>query len=909
MPDRYLANSILRTKLYRPPVPEDIVCRKVLHERFDAGLNLPLTLVAAPAGYGKSTAVAHWLEGLDHPSAWVSLDEGDGDLRVFLLYFLAAVQGVVPESCTGVQAMLEEMDLPPIRIVAGTLINDLATLDNPLVLVLDDYYLMGSSQVDELLEALLKHPPRLLHLVISTRRNPPLPLASLRAQGQMSEVRMRDLVFSLDETTALLERAAGQRLAPDALAQVHKSTEGWVVGLHLAALAMGYHEDRNGFLQSFGGDIRQVQEYLIAEVMERENPAIRDRLCRIAILNRFCAPLCTALCEFTKDQTNGSVDEEAFSALLERSGLLCIALDDKRQWFRFHHLFQDLLSEQLAHRFSPKAIAELHARAARWLAAHGFLEDAAHHLVKTGDVQAIHALILRNRRTLYREEKWLRFDALLSSLPPEITNADPDLLMIKVWIAIILQRHTEVWTLVARTEELLRNQPCSDELAPIFGQLDILLSWRSYAAADGTAALVYAQSAIDRLPFDFDFERGYAQLMLSVSMQMVGRESESTQYIYDALENGRLAHPSYRVRLFEALGFVLWISGDLTGLRDAGAALIRLGEKESLPVTVDNGHYHVGKALYALGELEEAEKVLSAVIKPGCRTTNRFLIRTTYFLSLTYEALGQSDRATSLLDKMVEHLLDDNNSFSLSMVKAFQAELALRQDRLADAEAWLGTFEPSPFPRGEVSSNDELTAIKILMRRGTPAALRDASEELTELKSYFERIHNTRFLIETLALQGMVYQAQDNTSLAVASLQQAVTLAIPCGFIRLFVDLGPEMSRLLNRLKLNEEALCYVGKIQAAFRDYSSRVGEASTASTIAATSVVNSSGLLDPFTKREQEVLGLLSSHLTAKEIADNLYISVKTVRRHTDNIYSKLGVHGRGEAVAKAIGLEILQ
>ncbi len=764
MPDLDLTSPILRTKLYRPPVPEGIVCRKVLHDRLDAGSKLPLTLVSAPAGYGKSTAVAHWLEGLAIPSAWLSLEEGDGDLRVFLQYFVAAIQGVLPESCSEVVAMLEEMEILSVRTLAGCLINDLAQVDTPFVIVLDDYHLLGSARVDELIGALLKNRPRALHLLICTRRNPGLPLASLRAQGNLAEVRMRDLEFSQGESTQLLEQAAGKPLESEALVHVQKSTEGWAVGLHLAALAMRYHEDMNAFLKSFGGDIRQVQDYLIAEVMEHEDPAVRDRLCTISILDRFCAPLCASLCDDEGARQNTFEDEGTFRTLLERSGLLCIPLDGEGQWFRFHHLFGELLRQQLAYRISPEAIAELHTRAATWLESNGYLEDAAQHLVKAGDVEAIHALILRNRRTLYREEKWLRFDALLGSLPTEIIDSDPDLLMIKAWIGIIRQRHTEIWTFVNRTEELLENQACTDELAPVFGQLDIFLSWRSYAAADGETALAHARSAVERLPISFDIERGYAQVMVSVSLQMVGRETEGIQYIYDALEKNRHAHPSYRVRLLEALGFLLWMGGDLVGLRDAGAAMIRLGEKESLPVTVYNGHYHMGKALYSLGELEKAHEILSAVVKPGYRASNRFLIRATYFLSLTCESLGQSDRASSLLDSMVAHLLDDGNSFSLAMVKVFQAELAVRQGRLADAESWLASFEPSPTPRGDVSSNDELAAIKILFHKGTPTALKTADERLTELKSYFENIHNTRFLIETLALKALVDQARDQLS-------------------------------------------------------------------------------------------------------------------------------------------------
>ncbi len=853
-------------------------------------------------------AVAQWLETLDVPSSWISLDEGDNDLRVFLLYFLAGVRNLYPDACSETLHLIEGMELPPVRTLAGCLTNDLAALDAPYVLVLDDYHRVKAPAVNELLENLLKYPPRSLHLVLITRRNPSLPLASLRAHGRMIGVRLRDLEFSKTDATMLLERAAGLSLETDALDHVHKRTEGWVVGLRLTAMAMRYHEDKNEFLSSFGGDIRQIQDYLIAEVMEHEDRTVRDSLCKIAILDRFCAPLCAAVCQSEDGESDSESHEEVFVALLERSDLLCIAQDEKSQWFRFHHLFQELLRQQLEDRYNKVQISNMHSQAAVWLEDNGHLEEATHHLVKAGDAQAMRALILRNRRTLYHEERWLRFDALLDSLPKEVTDADPDLLMIKAWIDIIRQRHTSIWALVERTEKLLENQTCSGELAPVFGQLDIFLSWRSYAAADGAAALDHARSAVERLPFSFDIERGYAQMMVAASLQMLGRESEGIQYIYDALEKDRHVHKSYRIRLLEALGFLLWMSGDLKGLRDASGALIRLGEKESLPICIYNGHYHMGKALYSLGELEQARKVLSAVVKPGYRATDRFLIQATYFLSLTYQSLGQPDRASNLLDIMVEHLLDDSNSFSLSMVRAFQAELALRPGRLADAESWLAAFEPSPMPRGDVSSNDELTAVKILVNKSTPTSLKKAAGQVKKLRAYFERIHNTRFLIETLALQAMIYQAQGNATPAKASLQQAVNLALPCGFIRLFVDLGPELSRLLNRLELDEETLLYVGKIQAAFRTPALRAGKPSGATDPAAAKASDGRQLIDPLTKREQEVLGLLSHDLTNMEIANRLFISTGTVKRHTNSIYSKLAVHGRREAVVKATGLGIL-
>ena len=900
--------SLLRTKLYPPPVADDVVCRGALHQRLESGLSMPLSLVSAPAGYGKSTLVSHWLQTSSRPSAWLSLEESDGDVSLFLHYVITAIRTIDPNACPSVLAMLAATEPPPPQVLGACLADDLSEMQDPFILVLDDYHRIGSNSVNELLTGLLEHPASVLHLVLITRRNPALPIASLRAQGRMTEVRLRDLEFTQAETKSLMESAADRQLAEDALAHVHASTEGWPVGLRLAMLAMRYHADPDEFLRGFTGDVRQLQDYLIAEVMEHETPQIRNALCKIAILDRFCAPLCAAVCEADTTQTAGKTSEDVFVAMLERSGLLCVALDGNQHWFRFHHLFQALLQRELAARVPADEIAVMRARAAEWLEGEGYLEEAMHHLEKIKDDEAMRLMILRNRRTLYHKEKWLRLEALMSRLPKGVVQNDPNLLMVKCWTGIIRQRYPEIWQVVQRTEELLQNLECTEQLAPVWGQLDTFLSWRSYAEADGETALAYAKSAIQRLPAHFDLERGFAQMMCSCSLQMVGKEAEGIQYIYDALDSDRQAHPIYRVRLLEALGFLLWMGGDLARLREAGAAMIRLGEKESLPVTIKDGHYIKGKALYSLGELQEAKKLFTNVIKPGYQSTDRYLIRSTYFLAKTYNAMGEPDRAVLLLDKMAADLLDEANSNALSMVRAFQAELALRRGRLADATNWLETFEPSATPRGDACWNDELIATNILLAQRTPASLKEASRQLASLKSYFEKIHNTRFLIETLALQALVFEAQDSTTKAEASMKEAIARALPCGVIQLFVDMGPNLSYLLNRLTLDEESLRYVGRIQAAFR------GTTSASQKLikpAATGVAIAQGAtdqLDPLTKREQEILLLLTDKLSNLEIATRLYISTGTVKRHTNSLYSKLGVHNRRDAVAKATGLGIL-
>jgi LuxR family maltose regulon positive regulatory protein len=336
---------ILATKLYRPPVTDHFVARTDLESRLKTGLGLPLTVVSAPAGYGKSTLISHWLDICDCKSAWLSLDESDSDLRVFLRYVLAAIRSAAPDSCSETLALLGGDSLPPVQNVAIYLSNDLHAFKERLVLVLDDYHRITEPSIHLLLDCLLQHPPRSLHLVIVSRHDPPLSLASLRARNFLNEIRMRDLEFSSEETGAFFRQAVGKEIDPEIIQQLQKNVEGWPVGVHLAALALQTHGDAEGMLRRFGADSRPLQQYLIAEVLSDLPDVVRECLLLTSILRRFNAPLCEAVWGNDVAVKDGFGRE--FIQNLEKSGLFCVRLDGQRNWYRYHHLFSDLLKLQL----------------------------------------------------------------------------------------------------------------------------------------------------------------------------------------------------------------------------------------------------------------------------------------------------------------------------------------------------------------------------------------------------------------------------------------------------------------------------------------------------------------------------------------------------------------------------------
>jgi LuxR family maltose regulon positive regulatory protein len=360
-------DALLRTKLHPPMVPGDFLCRPRVHEILDQALDTPLTLVSAPAGYGKSLLVSDWIESQRVPCAWLSLDGSDNAVEIFTEYLLAAVETAVPDACPQTRRMVHAADPPTRPALVSSFTNEVDAQGAPLVVVLDDYHrIQAESEVQELLRQVLRHPPRPLHLVILTRRDPPFSLARLRAQGELTEVRLQDLHFTAAETRTLLQTVLDLTISEEALASLQREMEGWAVGLRLVSLALRGVEDYNGFLKNLHGGIQLTRSYLLQEVIAAQPPSMRDRLLRTSILERFCAGLCDAMALPEGEAESGGLSGVEFVQTLQDRNLFTIALDSQGMWFRYHHLFQDLLQAELTQRTQPAEIAALHLRASEW---------------------------------------------------------------------------------------------------------------------------------------------------------------------------------------------------------------------------------------------------------------------------------------------------------------------------------------------------------------------------------------------------------------------------------------------------------------------------------------------------------------------------------------------------------------
>ena len=884
---------IYKTKLHRPRVARDFMQREALDVLLDHSSDHPLTLVSAPAGYGKSSVVSHWLETRGHLNAWLSLDEVDSEVRVFLTYLVAAVKTVFPDACAETTVQLLEETLPPLPTLAGCLCNDLDALEEPFVLVLDDYYQIGESAVHDLLNQLLKHPPRLLQLLVISRRDPPFLLGALRAHSKVTEVRARELMFTRSETRAFLEQATDRTFSSAAIAHLHQINEGWVAGLRLAVLALQHHKDVDAFLLGFDCDVHGVQNFLLEEVLSALPPRLVDRMCAISILNRFCAPLCEAFGSAMAKGDEDLFDCEDFLKFLQDSGLFCVSLDGQGEWFRYHHLFQELLQRRLRKRSTSEEIASLHHQAAKWFEAQDLLEEAITHTQIVDGPSGVSRLLIRHRNAILNEEKWYLLNRSLKRLPAETVQNDPDLLILIVWRMWNQGLYLESRPILDRIEKLMSDAPSGSGASMYLqGAINALRSYDHYNKGDADLALKCAEDALTQLPPDYLSERGYALTIKVGALRTSGDTEGARKVIYDALADTSVPKGKLQARLLMALCIVNWTSADLPSMQLAARRFLKLSEELGLEESTISARSLLGSVQYQQNQLSQAETSLVPVVSSQRMPNEQYFAESAFALASVYQARGQTEKARETVESACERLLEYQQTFLLQRAQAFQADLCLRQGRISEADRWSQQCDLGPIHNNYKFYEPQLTLARVHMAQGSADSQRQADSLLNQLETFYERTHNARFLIEVLALRAMFHDQKGEEPAALLALGRAVHLAQPGGFIRLFTDLGPRLVELLKRLDLDADGLGYVQRIINAHQgDVKAEAGGA----------------LEQPLTRRELQILGLLSKQLSNKQIAEQLFIAPATVKRHSENIYQKLDVPSRHQAVARAKELAI--
>lgn len=855
--------------------------------------------------------VSSFLQRSALPWAWLSLDEQDNDLGLFVQYVLAAIDTVFPGALRRTQRFVGRSTLPPVTAIADSLINDIADVECHFILVLDDVHLIREVVVHDLLKALLRFPLRDMHLMLLTRQDPPLGLGLLRARDQVSEIRTRDLRFTAKEIAAFMDGAVATPLSEDALVLLAERTEGWVVGLRLAALTLRYGGAIDPQVAVSNATDHYVMDYLFSEVLSRVPPDVEDFLLKTSILDTLCGPLCDAV--LGADSTTGR--GQSLLQMLEATNLFTVSLDEQRQWYRYHHLFQRLLHSELKRKFDVEAIDVLHHRASAWYADRDMLEQGLEHALEHAlaghDIPAAVRLVAQHRHDLLNTEQRPRLARWLRLFPAATLTEYPELLLVRAWIseASRVDRHVgmdAVDTAQSLVDKLVGQPERARELQC---EIDTLRSVeKNYAATDPQEVIKLTTRALAIMPPEWSTVRIVARTHQASAYQMSGQLDKAYAVFEDAAQEVSRYSPRPLIRHLVSLCFVHWIAADLPGVIRVAKRALSMSRvvDEHQPESVGWEHTVMAAASYQQNDLVTAK--LHANIVQGMRhaVQQNAVVYSAFILAASEQALGQPDAALRTLAQLSGWLAEMQEEALQPVVQAFCAELAAQQGDLATAEQWAKTVAPeASYGLMAFPTAIHLSLPRVLLCINTPASRQQAAAKLNRLHTMLTAQHNTRYIIDVLALQSLYYDAEGDASSALQALEQAVALAEPSGFIRVFVDLGPVMADLLERLAQRWCSPPYIRQILDAF---AAMPAPADHPHPLSSGSLASQAGLVEPLTSRELDVLELLAQRLSAKEIAQHLTITERTVSRHTANIYLKLGANNRREAARAAIELGIL-
>ncbi|MBN1978693.1 MAG: AAA family ATPase [Anaerolineae bacterium] len=903
-----MATPLLATKLYIPPPRPNLVLRPRLIERLDEGLRQgrKLTLVSAPAGFGKTTLVSEWI----HTSgtrrvAWLSLDEGDSDPGRFFTYLVAALQGIDPAIGQEVQHLLEAAQ-PSIEPLVAALINDIAAAPAPIVLVLDDYHTLTEPAVHRAVALLLERQPPSLHLVIVTRHDPPLPLPLLRGRGEITEIRQNNLRFTAEEVAAFLERSMGLHISPSGGAALEEHTEGWIAGLQMAALSMQNRDEEGAarFIDGFSGRHHFILDYLTDEVLRQQPEPMQAFLLCTAILERLCGPLCDAV-RFGVAETprssfgTAAVLDSAFSGqqileYLERANLFIVPLDDERHWYRYHRLFSDLLRVRLLETQPGRSI-ELHRRAAVWHDANGFAAEAIRHALEAGDSSLAADVAERAARKI---TTWSRLDAAtfldwLDALPQEAVRARP-------WLRLFASRSLYVTGRREAGERMLDDFERSLEKgdSPETAHLleTVAADRASYAVVRGEVAQAadYARRALARLPEDSP-SRARPASILGLAALRAGWVAEAREAFSQAIAVIKAAGiPFAAAPLMCNLAEVQFVQGQLRRAAQTCEEAAQMGTLDGAPTpSVGFVGLEMAQIAYEQNDLEAAEHHIVTGLELLRRGRIALGLERVYAtLARVRQAQGDGEGATVAIQKATEIVKGHDIPYLSILVSAYQTRLWLAQDRTELAGRWARDYRKV----GETEvlrEFEDLTLARVLLAQDVP---NEALALLQKLLPQAESAGRMGRAVEMYALQALALQMLGEGKRALDGLARALELAEPEGYARLFVETGEPMAALLREAAARGVAPAYVTGLLGAF----SPSAHASITS--------YAQPLAEPLTERELEVLHLIAEGLTNPEIAQHLFISLPTVKSHARNIYGKLGVHRRRQAVAQARALGIL-
>ncbi len=908
-----MAIQILTTKFYIPPLPSKVVVRSPLIKQLTDGLSLghKLTLISAPAGFGKTTLVREWISSSKKSVAWLSLDEGDNDLVRFLSYLITAVQTIFPNIGTEAMRLVQSPKPLLIEPVMTILINEIATIPDNFILVLDDYHVIEDKPVGKALTFLLEHMPPQLHLVLTTREDPNLPLARLRARDQLTSLRAADLRFTDSEAAEFLNQVMGLSLSAEDVAALEARTEGWIAGLQLAAISMQGHKDTRSFIKSFTGSHHFVLDYLVEEVLNQQTEKIQNFLLRTSILDRMCGPLCDAIL----------LDPSAFGRdtleHLEHNNLFISPLDNERCWYRYHHLFGSLLRQRLGQSRAPEEIAGYHLRASEWYEKNDDPAQAFHHAIGSGDHGRAAMLAEKHWQEMSESFQYAVWLGWAKQLPEGVIRSRPVLCTQIAWGYMDISDVESSESRLRDAERCLEGPReemivvVEEQFRALPARIAMVRTYNAQSVGDFPAAVKYAELAIKLAPEEDHFLRAQTNAILGGTYWSNGDLDAACKSMSDWIENAQKAgNFIFAIASASGKADILTDQGHLReALRTYQRSLQLASEHEAESQRII-AHHHLGLALL-YHEMQEDESAAQHFQKSMDLGQQSVLQDWSYRKHLAQARLKESEGE---LDSALDSLEEAKRFYVRSLipntrpVDALKVRIYLKQGRLSNAQEWVR--EHGFTVKDDLSylrEFEHITFARVLLAEyGVNRKERTIQDALGLLKRLLKAAEDQKrmgSMIEILIVTALAHHALGSTTQAFASLERVLSLAQPEGYFRTFVDEGEPMRSLLSAFQVQfdkqprsqqQELRVYLGKLLSAFAQ---PAGTAKPAP-----------GAVEALSPRELEVLRLIAQGLSNLEISKRLFLALNTVKGHNRIIFDKLHVQNRTDAVARARELGLL-
>jgi len=888
-----MLRTLVQTKLYIPPLRPNLVPRPHLFDKLNAGLSGKLTLVSAPAGFGKSTLLSHWISQSEINFCWVTLEENDNDIIRFLAYFIAALQTIDVAVGDQLLSLFHSSQQEQVKAVLVPLINQVAQTKNRFALVLDDYHLIESQDIHQGLSFWLEHQPPTMHLVIAGRSDPPLPLAKMRARREMTEIRESDLRFSIDESDNLLNQFLGLNLSREDIKAMVNRTEGWIAGLQLASIALQGKKDMSGYIQGFTGSQEYIADYLSDEVMNHQSKQVQEFLLKTSILEHLSSQLCDAVTE--------QKDSQQILQQLRSSNLFLTPLDDQGQWFRYHQLFADLLHQRLLESHADE-VPHLYLKASRWFEEKDLLAEAIEYALRGSYFDRAIALLESAAEETIKSSEIATFMRWIEKIPEDLVRSSVTLSIYYAWALLIRNGRPQV------AESYLESIVLQD--SQVISRLMAVKSMLSMYQRQYPTAVSLASQALEELPVDDILFRDLAAWNLSAALFMSGDKEGGEAILEEVAEVSRLSgNLLVAVIALCRLALARMQQGELHKPKELFQQALEIATDDQcnmLPVACE-ALIGLGTIHWELNELDLAQEYLLE----GIELSKKWRQQSAIIGYVTLAHLNQSQGDVTLAGQMMEKAKSLASGTIATeaddrYVALQQAHLWLRQEDLPAARRWAHEcgFDDDTYRR-ELQTSDnigahlirhyELIVLARILIAGKRLA--EALELVDRIFPFMEKMGILEKMVEIHILKAIIYRGLVKSNRANSSLATAVSLAKPEGHIRPFLEEGSVLVQILKSVAA-----------QGVETEFIHDILSASIESPSASFNQKKRLELVESLSDRELEVLQLLATDLTVPEIANKMYLAVSTVRSHVKNIYGKLNVHSRFEAVIKGQELGLL-